>query len=89
VTALTCATAILALTLIAQQVVKSIQSANSPSIGYFSSVIAAIEFAPIWTNPYQVESAGIPDDGDHPSFALTDGTWLLGTFLAWWKLNPF
>jgi hypothetical protein len=27
--------------------------------------VAAVEFASIWKNAYQVESAGIPDNGDH------------------------
>jgi hypothetical protein len=36
---------------------------------YLSSVIAAVEFAPIWKNAHQVGSAGIPDNGDHQLFA--------------------
>jgi hypothetical protein len=32
--------------------------------------MAAVEFAPTWKNPYQVESAGIPDNDDHRFFAL-------------------
>jgi glucose-6-phosphate isomerase len=50
---------------------------------------AAVEFASTWKNAYQMESAGISDNGDHQFVALNNDTWPLGNFFTRWKPNRF